>query len=73
MYEVSMAVNKNMRMTDQLDEILLHGRHDAMLKKMESYLQGSLPHFVAVGSLHLVGPRGLVELLRSRGYELKQL
>ena len=66
-------VNKQLRLTEQLDEVLLHSRHGAMIKKMENYLQGSVPHFVAVGSLHLIGPRGLVELLRSRGFAVKQL
>ena len=72
MQEVTRGVNKQLRLTEQLDEVLLHRRHDAMLRKMETYLQGSVPHFVAVGSLHLIGPRGLVELLRSRGFEVKQ-
>ena len=73
MQEVAGAVNKGMRMADQLDEVMLYSRHEAMLKKLESYLEGSVPHFVAVGSLHLTGSRGLVELLKARGYELKQL
>ena len=73
MAEVAKGVNKGMRMTDQLDEVLVHGRHAAMLKKIESYLEGKVPHFVAIGSLHLVGPRGLVEILKARGYEVKQL
>ena len=73
MQEVTRGVNKQLRLTEQLDEVLLHRRHDAMLRKMESYLRGSVPHFVAVGSLHLIGPRGLVEMLRSRGFEVKQL
>ena len=73
MGEVAKGVNKGMRMTDQLDEMLVHGRHAAMVKKIENYLDGSVPHFVAIGSLHLVGPRGLVEILKARGYEVKQL
>ena len=67
------CLNKGMRMTDQLDEVLVHGRYAAMLKKIESYFEGNVPHFVAIGSLHLVGPRGLVEILKARGYEVKQL
>ena len=73
MQEVAKAVNKDARLAPQLDEVLLYSRHDAMLKKIEAYLAGSVPHFVAVGSLHLVGPRGLVEMLKARGYEVKQL
>ena len=73
MQDVTKAVNDGMRMSDQLDEVLLYSRHDVMQKKIEGYLAGSVPHFVAVGSLHLVGPRGLVEILKARGFEVKQL
>ncbi len=73
MQDVTVAVNKGLRMSDQLDEVLLYSRHAAMLKKIEDYLAGRSPHFVAVGSLHLVGPRGLVEMLKARGFEVKQL
>ena len=73
MQEVSKSVNKGMRMSDELDEVLLHSRHEGMLKKIDTYLESRDPHFVAVGSLHLVGSRGLVQLLKARGYEVKQL
>ena len=73
MQEVSKSVNKGMRMSDELDEVLLYSRHEAMLKKIDAYLEGREPHFVAVGSLHLVGPRGLVQLLKARGFAVKQL
>jgi uncharacterized protein YbaP (TraB family) len=43
-----------------------------MLKKIEGYLAGSESHFVAVGSLHLVGPRGLLQALKAKGYEITQ-
>jgi uncharacterized protein YbaP (TraB family) len=73
MQDVTKGVNKGMRMTDQLDTILLYSRHDAMLRKIANYLDGGVPHFVAVGSLHLIGPRGLIEMLKASGYEVKQL
>jgi len=72
MLDVTAAVNRDMKLTRQLDEILLYGRHDAMLKKIEGYLAGKESHFVAVGSLHLVGPRGLIQALKSKGYEVTQ-
>jgi len=41
------------------------------------YARRSIPitgvlFFVAVGSLHLTGKRGLVELLRAKGYLVRQ-
>ena len=45
-----------------------------MLAKIEGYLNESRErHFIAVGALHLAGPRGLVEQLKKRGYVVKQL
>lgn len=58
----------------ELEEKFVWGRHDAMVKKIEGYLNTSKERaFVAVGALHLAGPRGLVEQLRKRGYIVRQL
>ena len=58
----------------EFEEKFIWSRHDAMAGKIEGYLNRSRErHFIAVGSLHLAGPRGLVELLRSRGYIVRQL
>ena len=72
MADVTEEVNRGMKSTAQLDEIMLNGRHDAMVKKIEKYLAGNRPYFVAVGSLHLLGTRGLLQVLTSRGYEVRQ-
>jgi uncharacterized protein len=61
------------RMTELLNEQLLAGRHPAMIDKIEGYLASPDVHFVAVGSLHLVGIGGLVEMLKSLGYTVRQL
>jgi uncharacterized protein len=63
----------NGKLTEELDELLIYSRHAEMLKKVEGYLAANESHFIAVGSLHLVGPRGLVELLRTKGYQIRQL
>ncbi len=72
MADVTLEVNSGMNNGARLDEILLYGRHDAMVRKIISYLDSNDIHFVAVGSLHLVGPRGLVQSLKNKGYEVKQ-
>jgi uncharacterized protein YbaP (TraB family) len=56
------------------EEKFVWSRHGEMATKIEGYLNNSKErHFVAVGALHLAGPRGLVEMLRKRGYVVKQL
>lgn len=55
-----------------VDTILL-GRHDAMVRRIESLMADGRNYLFAVGSLHLIGPRGLVELLRARGYTVTEL
>ena len=54
-------------------ETILLGRHDAMVRKMESMMADGRTYLFAVGSLHLVGPRGLVEMLKARGYTVTEL
>ncbi len=57
-----------------LEEKFIWSRHEAMAGKIEKWLlDGRDRVFVAVGALHLAGPRGLVELLRKRGYMVRQL
>ena len=60
-------------MPEALEEKIFYGRNPAMLAKIEAYLAGKQIHFVAVGAMHLVGKRGLVEMLKAKGYEVRQL
>jgi uncharacterized protein len=48
-------------------EVLLRERDAVMVDKIDAAAQKQTL-FVAVGSLHLAGPGGLVDLLRARGY-----
>jgi uncharacterized protein len=73
MQDVVATGNKNAKRISEFDEILLYNRHPAMVKKIEGFLLDNQPHFVAVGSLHLLGPKGLVELLAAKGFKIRQL
>ena len=58
----------------QFEEKFIWSRHPAMVAKIVDVLEHSHDrHFIAVGALHLAGPRGLVELLKKKGYVVKQL
>lgn len=53
-------------------EALLQRRNAAWMKALPPLMHDK-PAFVAVGALHLTGPDGLVERLRTEGYKVKPL
>jgi hypothetical protein len=72
--EVVRAYNDAVPGAKELEDKFIWSRHEAMARKIEAFLlSGRERVFVAVGSLHLAGPRGLVEILKSRGYAVRQL
>ena len=74
MLDVARRYNDLVPGAKEFEEKFVWSRHESMLKKIEGYLNESRErHFIAVGSLHLAGPRGLVEELRKRGYIVRQL
>ena len=52
---------------------LLVGRNRAWLPKIEALFSRPRPAFVVVGAAHLVGPDGLLTMLKAKGYQLVQL
>jgi uncharacterized protein YbaP (TraB family) len=73
MLAIARKYNETVRGAREFEEKFIWSRHDAMVKKIEAYLNDSKDrHFVAVGALHLAGERGLVEMLRRRGYVVRQ-
>jgi uncharacterized protein len=54
-------------------EKLVYKRNRAMASKIEGYLNTGETHFVVVGAAHLIGNRGILELLRKKGYTVTQL
>jgi len=74
MLTIARAYNDRVKGAAEFEEKFIWSRHEDMLKKIAGYLDDSRDrHFVAVGSLHLAGPRGLVEMLRKRGYIVRQM
>ena len=68
--DIHKAKNKGERfVADQLFD----GRHARMVEAIEKYTDSGTLHFVAVGALHYFGPRGLLAILRSRGYTITQI
>jgi len=72
--DVSRVYNEKVAGAAEFEDLFVWSRHEAMLKKIQGWLDGSRDHrFIAVGALHLVGPKGLVEMLRQRGYVVRQV
>ena len=74
MLEMARRYNDRVKGAQEFEEKFIWARHDDMAKKIEGYLADSRDrHFIAVGSLHLAGPRGLVEQLRKRGFVVRPM
>ena len=72
--EVARTYNSQVPGAAEFEEKFIWSRHAEMISKIEGFLNDSKDrHFIAVGALHLAGPRGLVEQLRKRGYVVRQL
>jgi uncharacterized protein YbaP (TraB family) len=57
----------------RIHERLLDERNPKMVLNIEGYLSSGGSYFVIVGAGHLVGKRGIVELLKTAGYVVEQL
>lgn len=47
-------------------------RNVTMTQKIKGYMNSNKTHFVVVGAAHLIGPNGIVNLLRNNGYTVTQ-
>lgn len=56
-----------------LEKKLIDDRNVTMTASLEEYLRGKEPCFVVVGAAHLVGEKGIVKLLKSKGYTVEQI
>ncbi len=58
---------------EELYDRLVKQRNLRWLPQIEELFRGDVDAMVVVGSLHLVGEHGLIELLKAKGYEVEQL
>lgn len=52
---------------------LLEARHPSMAARLDALHRGGQSVFAAVGSLHMIGPRGLPALMAQRGYRVERI
>ncbi len=56
-----------------LNEKMLYERNRHMASRIEDYLRTKETYFVIVGAGHLVGNKGIIEILKGKGYLVEQL
>jgi uncharacterized protein len=67
------AFLEDMKTFPKAYEALLKQRNLRWLPKFEALLKAGKPALIAVGAGHLVGPDGMVALLRAKGYRIMQI
>ena len=70
-------------MKDQLTEMkeeypeiyksIMVDRNNNWMPQLEAFMKDGVTEFVIVGALHLHGPDGLLDMLKDKGYRIKQL
>ncbi len=54
-------------------QIIIDDRNKNMASKIEDFLKTKETYFVIVGAGHLVGEKGIVEILKKKGYQVDQM
>ena len=57
----------------ELNERLYFQRNIKMTRSIKSYLKQKGQYFVVVGAGHLIGDKGIVQLLKNAGYRITRL
>lgn len=74
--EMASLLSKDIREDKKLASFykgLLYDRNRNMSAKIEQFLRTDKTYFVVVGAGHVVGKKGIVEILKEKGYRVKQL
>jgi uncharacterized protein YbaP (TraB family) len=70
---VEKIVLQDMKSDRRMYERLVVERNRTWLPQIEALFARSAPTFVVVGAAHLVGPDGILNALRAKGYSVQQL
>jgi hypothetical protein len=72
MESIMMKYTKEDRRLSSAYEKLVYERNRNMAGKIEAYLKTKGTYLVIIGAAHLVGEKGIVEILRGKGYRVVQ-
>jgi len=53
-------------------EKFLYRRNQDMVSKIESYLKTGGTYFVVIGAAHLIGEKGIIQILKAKGHKVQQ-
>ncbi|GAB3629441.1 hypothetical protein GCM10027419_42930 [Pandoraea terrae] len=65
-------VRQRPALADAIDERIVYARNRRFMARMLFLADPGKPVFVAIGALHLGGPRGVLQLLREHGFSVAQ-
>ncbi len=65
------SINRLNSTSDAFDEKFLYKRNEIQANSIDSILKSKSTLFVGVGAAHLPGKRGVIEMLRDKGYKLR--
>jgi uncharacterized protein YbaP (TraB family) len=65
------SINKYNSFSAAFDEKFLYKRNEIQANSMDSIIKSGTSLFVGVGAAHLPGNRGVIEMLRNKGYKLR--
>lgn len=67
---LDVLVQSDSSSSEEFDEAILNERNKIMVERMETQIRNQ-PTFFAVGAAHLAGDKGLIMLLRKKGYNVR--
>jgi hypothetical protein len=73
LHRLSQAGMEDAETAERVIDDMLAERNRAMSQRIVRLIATGRPGFVVVGALHLAGRHGIVEMLRQRGYPVRQL
>ncbi len=74
--EMDSLISRNLTEDKRLYSIyekLIYQRNKNMVSKIEEFLKTKETYFVVIGAGHLVGDKGIIEILKNKGYSIEQL
>jgi len=69
---ISKSITEDKRMFSVYEK-LIYERNRNMVSRIEEFLKTKETYFVIAGAGHLVGNKGIIEILRRKGYRVEQL